>query len=682
MKEILKLLTHEVSRIAAKEVDPAIVRNSLLFTMASVMGLKRMHYTRNNVKKYANFFGITIAPSGEGKDLSLMVCEDMFANTIEIYTKVTEERFRALNDKLPTGDTGNEEMDFIVPSQYKVSLQGTSQGMMRVANFYNRTDKGSLNVVSTEFGHELNSDTLPVLTKLWQEAKADGSTNVNEKYPPVSDVPTNIILFGSNAPFERNGKRHDMLVETIESGLARRTYFVWSDSDTIRTIEYGRESLRDDIREYGKAVVENILGHGEQVYFSPEAEKELSRYKSRLIEAFNKTPSEWNRIKTSNIDKIERLAVILTILDMSEKVEPRHIDEAIEISEESDEAMEKVIRPIMPYVQMYKLLMLEEAGLTITEMIELGVRMKTKREIDDAVELLEEYAYRKNQKIRKIGKHKLALESLPGTDLQKIVVSVNMDKENPQGTRFAGHEVPFFGEKMTVEELVKSEVVPSFCLVHFENEKRNSKNAIPGQNAIAFDIDTGMTLEEAFAIFKPFTYIIYTTKSHRKEKNGETCDRFRILLPTKTMFYVNPEQHKGLITNIAELLKLPNYDVSTRNQDRLWYTNPNTTIYKNMADLLDIDCCIPDTEKEERATKAVKSVDETKISEDRRVQGMIKWTLANTTEGNRNNMLLRLHRFVLDLTGDKDEADRITYGTNSMLLEPLNEMELQRTVCR
>ena len=251
MKEILNLLTNEVSRIAGKEVDPAIVRNSLLFTTASVMGLKRMHYIKNGVRKYANFLGITLAPSGAGKDVSLGICEDMY-DVLKFYSDIVKENFNTLNGPTPASD-GNDEQDYIVPLQYKVSLQGTSQGMMRVANFYNRTEVGSLNVVSTEFGHELNSETLPVLTKLWQEAKADGSTNVNEKYPPVSEVPTNIILFGSNAPFERNGRKHDALVEAIEAGLARRTFFVWHDSDTIQPTG-STKSLMKDIVEFGNQV--------------------------------------------------------------------------------------------------------------------------------------------------------------------------------------------------------------------------------------------------------------------------------------------------------------------------------------------------------------------------------------------------------------------------------------------
>lgn len=51
------------------------------------------------------------------------------------------------------------------------------------------------------------------------------------------------------------------------------------------------------------------------------------------------------------------------------------------------------------------------------------------------------------------------------------------------------------------------------------------------QNILVFDIDDGMTITEASDIFSKYTNIITTTKSHRLEKKGKVCDRFRIILP-------------------------------------------------------------------------------------------------------------------------------------------------------
>lgn len=52
------------------------------------------------------------------------------------------------------------------------------------------------------------------------------------------------------------------------------------------------------------------------------------------------------------------------------------------------------------------------------------------------------------------------------------------------------------------------------------------------------DFDDGVTsLEKAKSIFGQFAHIIATTKSHQKEKNGLTCDRFRVVIPFENSIF-------------------------------------------------------------------------------------------------------------------------------------------------
>ena len=55
------------------------------------------------------------------------------------------------------------------------------------------------------------------------------------------------------------------------------------------------------------------------------------------------------------------------------------------------------------------------------------------------------------------------------------------------------------------------------------------------QNIIIFDIDDGLSIEEAKQQFKAYEYLIATTKSHQKDKKGIICDRFRIIIPAKNI---------------------------------------------------------------------------------------------------------------------------------------------------
>jgi hypothetical protein len=49
---------------------------------------------------------------------------------------------------------------------------------------------------------------------------------------------------------------------------------------------------------------------------------------------------------------------------------------------------------------------------------------------------------------------------------------------------------------------------------------------------LVLDFDDGVvSLDQAISMFKEYQHIIGPTKSHKKEKNGKTCDRFRVVIP-------------------------------------------------------------------------------------------------------------------------------------------------------
>ena len=674
--EILDHLNRVAAHRTGSRINVKILRNSFLFTLASMAGLTRQRFKgTNGEERYVNFFGVTMADIGTGKDTSLDICEEMFNNIASIYMDITKQDYTRLNGPLPNGD-GSGDNDVIVPTQWITPLRGSIEGMMRTANFYNNTERGSLNVVSTEFGAEFNKEVIPLLTTLWQSAKAHGSTNVNEKYPPVNDVPTNVLLFGSPKPFRRNEKKHDSLVETIESGFARRAIFVWNDFEDITLSD--EEPDNEAITEYAEQI-EEYLKRKETLQFTDDAKIRLQEYRLEAINEFNLKKTDINNIKVRSIDLIERTAALVAISELSYWIRPYDVEKAIEIVENSLEDMKAVISPQTPYKTMYEILKGEDTYIGIVEMANHGIRFKNKAEEKYQIEKLDEYAFYKNMKLNTRGS-RFKLEELPMTDLNEMIVSTNTEGKGARGVQSKALRIPFLGSRPSIESLVQTGEVDWFTLCHF-NGTRSSKNAISGQNMIAFDIDEGMKLEEAVSLLEPYTYIIYTTRNHRVPKNGITVDRFRILLPTKTEFYVDNEQHKKMIDNISKVLQIPSYDVATRNQDRLWFTNSDAQVFTNNGDLLDVSCCIPSTETQETVSAQLGSIDETKLSDDKRIQGMQRYVLSNAHNG-RNNMLLRLHRFVVDLTGSKEEADQWVYATNAMLLDPLSEIELQRTVCR
>ena len=672
-----------------KRINKKITENAMWFVVGSLASTMML--------KQTNFYGVTLARSGTGKDATLKTIENVFEPFCSKFTENVTSEFKMLNGTLPEGNETDGEVDYIVPTSYKVPVRGTIEGFMRVANFFNKIDIGSLNVISSEIGNDFSSsDAVEVLVELWEDGNFNGMNTVNEKYKPVENVRTNMLLFGSQDVFKNSESKLNQLRNLVTSGLGRRSLFVWIDYENIELLDKNdRISDMEMLKDYAEKVVEHAIKlsnenaeHGRLVPISTKAQELLSEYRQAMVDIYNKDNTGKNQIQSIKIESeymIRRFSRLVAILDLSNAVEPRHMKYAIEYLDRSVDDMATIIEPSMAYMSMFELLK-HNKKMNVTEFIEKGIIFRSKQDKDLQFELLEDLAFRKNMNL-KINGNILRMSPLPKTDINKIIMSI---APKPEGRKepmsivgCKAVKVPFFGKKPSVEAAVKDGSIGWYSFAHFKDDKRSSKNAIPKQNCIAFDIDTGMTIEEAKNLLTPYTYIIATTRSHQKEKNGETkCDRFRIILPTKIEFSLNNEQHKGMMENIADILELPVYDESTRDISRGWYPNENAEIFTNEGELFDVSCCIPNTEKEEKVMQAMSSIDTTSISENGRIQGMIRWALTNSIVGNRNVNLMRLHRFVKDLTGSKEEADSIVYSTNQMLTEPLSEIELQRTVCR
>jgi hypothetical protein len=142
------------------------------------------------------------------------------------------------------------------------------------------------------------------------------------------------------------------------------------------------------------------------------------------------------------------------------------------------------------------------------------------------------------------------------------------------------------------------------------------------------------------------------------------------------MFYVTPEQHKILYENLEKTIGITSNDTQTRNVSRLFYTNPEATVFTNNGKLLDVSCCIPSTEKSDKIMPVVENIEEMKESGelDRREAGFMKWFLMNTSTGNRHENLTKAAYFFRDLGVNwKDKVARL----NAMLIEPMNDSEMK-----
>jgi len=121
----------------------------------------------------------------------------------------------------------------------------------------------------------------------------------------------------------------------------------------------------------------------------------------------------------------------------------------------------------------------------------------------------------------------------------------------------------------------------SYSALEYSNGYRKSSNVIGEPEVIILDFDNGMTLGEAKERFKPFLNAISTTKSHKKEKNGVICDRFRVIMPT---YPIPKDKFKKVMSNI---LKYYSSDEQCKDSARLFFASRNSEVLLNEGILFD-----------------------------------------------------------------------------------------------
>ena len=114
----------------------------------------------------------------------------------------------------------------------------------------------------------------------------------------------------------------------------------------------------------------------------------------------------------------------------------------------------------------------------------------------------------------------------------------------------------------------------------YDNNYRKEINSdLSKCNCIMLDFDDGLSINEAKEIFNQYKNIIATTKSHQKEKNGITCDRFRVILPTNRNFEnITIDEYKMMM---QLLINRYGSDGATKDIARFYYAYEDSKIEIN-----------------------------------------------------------------------------------------------------
>ena len=152
----------------------------------------------------------------------------------------------------------------------------------------------------------------------------------------------------------------------------------------------------------------------------------------------------------------------------------------------------------------------------------------------------------------------------------KVFISYKAGLNEKDPTGFKAYRLPF--DK--VANMVKS--AGQYSAVQFREGYRCVKNAIPFSELIILDYDDGVTLCDAVEMFRQYIGIVATTRSHRKEKNGVVCDRFRVILPTRKSVKLEAVEFSKMMKEVIH-----NYgtDKACSDMSRMYYGNPEAEVF-------------------------------------------------------------------------------------------------------
>ena len=142
-----------------------------------------------------------------------------------------------------------------------------------------------------------------------------------------------------------------------------------------------------------------------------------------------------------------------------------------------------------------------------------------------------------------------------------------------------------------------------FTPVAYKNGVKKSKNLDrTKQNMIVIDVDDNLSLVECQRMFSKYKYLIGTTKSHDKLKQGKVCNRYRLLLPSINIPLDDDVYFRAL------RLMFEFGDIQTETKTSAYLGNDDALIIYNDGKLLDLHkASILATEqlREERVEKKV-----------------------------------------------------------------------------
>lgn len=621
-----------------------------------------------------NLYGVGMAGSGVGKTKSLNFMNDLTMKALDKLKEKVSANLEVL-DPFNIDEINDLTKDGVTISDSYKSM--TDSSMLKLMRILDITDYYAINFNIDEFAGKVEKEYEMLSTSII-EIFDKGTVPVNlrstvKTTKAKNQIPMNMLAFGSpHLLFESSTNIEKAFTDLLQAGLARRSLFV-NVSTSVNKFTLNANENRSAIEDIESKFVEmqDKYDH-RQLMLSDEARNVYMNYMdentqdSIAISDFNML----NKIYTKNKFWLAlKISGLIACTNFHNEVTADDYLEAIKIIEDSAKDFDSIVNRPQKYELIVDYLLdkeSQESEYTLTQSLPFYKEVRSKKQFWD---LAKGYAYEHNITLMIEEKRNLVFyeaKSKKKTNLDEpLVFSYSEDITN-------GY---YSNDDITWKDFYKVVTKNGLCYSahRFNDGYRSKDKTIQGFDLLMLDIDEGTPLEVAKILLEEYTYLIVTTKSHQKEKNGVVCDRYRVILPMANRLELDTEQYSKFMANIMEDLPLE-LDRACKDSSRFFYGAEGEYFY-NEGDLFDADKYIPNTQEEEQYKKKGVALAKKNIS------GISQYIIRNENSG-RNSALVKLAILLAEQGYNEDDLRAEIVRVNKQFNSPLAESELERTIFR
>lgn len=641
-----------------------------------------------------NMYALNLATSGAGKGFSTNILENEITHEfrerfLENFPFAAEPNLEKLALKRSARDGTDYDFELEKVKKEFASLgplvysfdSGTPAAIKQMRHKLLLADAGAVNMIIDEIGSNLtgSQEALTTLLELYDvggiRQKITKVTAENVRHEEVQGkTPTNLMMFGTPSKLLDGGKIEEELNSMLETGYARRCFFSYGKEST-RNLSLSAEEVYELMtRKSSSQFVANFsaqlgdladpVNMGTVLTMSKETSLAIIQYKldcERLAAEMPEHEEQRKAELSHRYFKALKAAGAYAFVDGSPELTMDHLHHAIKLAEESGKAFELLLSRERPYVKLARYI--ANCGVEVTEpdlMQDLPYYKGSQAARADMVKMAIAWGYKNNIILKKSfndGIEFIRGESLKPTDLTQLCVSF---------VRGAPGDHPAHGyvnKRAPWTQLDRMVTTPD---IHWLNHwvhggHRTEENCVPGFNLIVLDIDGTMNLSTAKMLLKDQMAIFYTTKRHTDE-----CNRFRIIMPTNFELKMDPKEYKEFMGNVLESLPFE-VDESCTHRSKKWMSHKGHFEMQE-GELFDVLPYIPKTSKNEERQQ--------RLGTQQQMDNLERWIINNTGDGNRNVMLHRYARLLIEAGKNWAEIKDMVCSLNDKLADKLSEAEI------